>query len=240
MLAIKTPTAYLVLLCAGAAGWALRRRRHEFDTAMCLWVPSAVLLLLMRANINIGVRHALPVVPFLAVLGGRVLGGWMDGRRKPKSDAALPWPQVAAAGTAAAMVASPLPSFPDLLGDFNALVGRAAGHRISMVGEDWGQDVIDLAAFTAKARLPLYYERYGITDHFEMSYQGARFYPIDCRVMPSQRAWIALHAARVVRGQADCHRWLERSKPTHAIHDHIWIYRFPPAGKVWRVDRAAP
>ena len=71
MLAIKTPALLLVALGCALYVFAERRGRVSLPTLCCAWFCVALLLLSMRASINIGIRHILPILPLLALFGAQ-------------------------------------------------------------------------------------------------------------------------------------------------------------------------
>jgi len=71
-LLVKTPVAILILGSAGALGW-LAEIRREGRWREGLWVVGPILGYLAAAlacRTQIGVRHVLPIIPFLLMLAG--------------------------------------------------------------------------------------------------------------------------------------------------------------------------
>ena len=66
---VKTPAASLVLILAALAALPLLWRRAGFAAALLAY-PIAYFGISMAGNINIGVRHLLPIYPFLLILAG--------------------------------------------------------------------------------------------------------------------------------------------------------------------------
>jgi Dolichyl-phosphate-mannose-protein mannosyltransferase len=72
--ALKTSLPFLIV-SLGALGWVLWRLFRKRDRRM-LWLLVPILIyaaLSMSSHINIGIRHFLPVYPFLFIAGGAVL-----------------------------------------------------------------------------------------------------------------------------------------------------------------------
>ena len=77
--AVKTPVPILILLLAGVGMWVFKRRDryHEFY----LLIPVVVYFALaVYSRLNLGLRHLLPIYPFLFILiGGTVTEIWWSG-----------------------------------------------------------------------------------------------------------------------------------------------------------------
>ena len=145
----KTPTLTLVafLLC-GAVGvaWLARSRPGLLDERWwslgCLLAPPAVFLVAaMASRLNIGLRHVLPVYPFLFILCGIAAG--MAWRR---------WRRPCGLALGVVMVGLALETAlaaPHYLSFFNTPSGGARG-GLRLLGDsnlDWGQDLNLLAAW---------------------------------------------------------------------------------------------
>ncbi len=142
-LAVKTPL--LVLLGALAGAWlTLKNFRKDY-----LWVllpPAVFFAAALTAKVQIGYRHIMPVMPFLAVLAGLALarllelkkGGWL------------------AAGLLALNAVSVLRVHPHYLAYFNEPAGGAAnGYKLFVDSNlDWGQGVKGLADYLKSAGNP--------------------------------------------------------------------------------------
>jgi 4-amino-4-deoxy-L-arabinose transferase-like glycosyltransferase len=128
-IAVKTPIAFLLL--AGAGAWYAVR-----DLAGRLWLTlayaGAILAVGMFSNINIGLRHILPMYVALAVLGGAALVKLFEGRSRRAAAASLllVW-----------MAATSLLSHPDYLAYVNALAGTHPENVMVDSDLDWGQDL---------------------------------------------------------------------------------------------------
>jgi hypothetical protein len=124
-LAVKTPVAYMLLVVLGAVTAIRARNRAACE---CLAAASAVLGAGMVSNLNIGVRHVLPVYLFATPLAGLALVHYWRSR-KMVGLLGL-W---LAAGSAMA--------HPDYLADFNLLAMGKPEHILVDSDLDWGQDL---------------------------------------------------------------------------------------------------
>src|SRR5882762_1107144 len=85
--ALKTTVPFLVVSVA-ALGWSvwslIKKREGKRDFRfLFIVVPVAIYLAIsLTSHINIGIRHFLPVYPFLFIAGGALLARLLDARRK--------------------------------------------------------------------------------------------------------------------------------------------------------------
>jgi hypothetical protein len=216
---VKTPLGMLTLLLAGL-GARVMGVRFAFHGALCLWLAAAFLLVASRSHINLGFRHAL-VLPMLSVViaadAVRMIthsARWCELRMA-----------LVAAGLAAC-VAGALAVRPLFLGDFNLLAGgRSGGLAISVIGEDWLQDVGDLARrVRADGLQPLAYFSSATTPRYELTHLGVRFERLGCGKPPPRDAWVAVHVRdRLMRPR--CLGSLQRREPDLVINDHVLLFR---------------
>ncbi|KYF50637.1 hypothetical protein BE08_13060 [Sorangium cellulosum] len=229
MLLIKNPPATVLLLLAGAA-LALRRVRSVSTRSLSVEViavgASSALLLasFMRANLNMGVRHAMPIMPLLAVLAARAFDRlWtLTASRRPA--------QLALAGFVASTALSALLAAPHFLGYFNLFVGGAlGGYKISIYGEDWGQDRAALAKYAKEHDIqPLYYNAMSETRRLEWEYFRVPYKRFSCETVPQPGSWVALHALTIKTAPPKCYKQLRGREPDVKINNHIYLYRIPP------------
>lgn len=126
----------------------------------CLGLPAAIYLWMsVSSNLNIGLRHVLPVYPWL-FMGAALAVAW-----------AWRWRRNVAAVVAGALgVGLAVESFaiaPDYLTFFNVAAGGQRGglHRLGDSNLDWGQDLPAVAAWQQRnPDVPLYFSYFGMVD----------------------------------------------------------------------------
>jgi hypothetical protein len=138
----KTPVGtWLALLGALAVGsYLIAERRHrQLETlwpTMCLFIPFGIYLLsAMTSNLNIGVRHVLPVYPFMYVAAATLLAEGVRRWRTPMIKTL--------AGIGVLLALETCLSWPNYIPFFNFAVGGPRG-GIDLLGDsnlDWGQDL---------------------------------------------------------------------------------------------------
>ncbi len=150
----STLTAWVAaLLIAGGFGLAWRRRSIDSVWLGLLVPPVIYFLVSMTSAINIGMRHILPVYPFLYVAAAAFLAQCFR-QRAPLVMMALAVGQIAECASIA----------PDYLAFFNVLAGGPGNGPRYLVDSniDWGQDLKKLAAWLeAHGTHRVYFEYFG-------------------------------------------------------------------------------
>lgn len=209
--ALKTPLALLL----GVAGTLIFLRRFE------PWMiyPAVYFLTSMWGNLNIGIRHLLPVYPFLCVLVGVTFAQHLRRALPPVFALFL----VAAAGIHLFETAR---AFPHFTAFFNTIAGGPAnGHRYLLDSNlDWGQDTERLGRFVARNRLPAICVSYFGTARLDKHGVPATGVP-DLR--PADFDCVTAVSANVAAGlyvPPDRHPWIRGLKPDFTIGHSIRIY----------------
>lgn len=223
MLLFKTPVVILVLVLLGGplALWRLRMRPPLAVTIMVV-IALMYLALAMRSQLNMGVRHALPVEVMLSMIAAVILGAvWATWGTTARRRAGV--------GLAVALVIGVgIEAGPHYLGWYNALIGRARGHEISAVGDDWGQDRKAFVDLAKRYQLdPLHYGHQTGTRRLEVQFYELKYTPLECGKRPKGGAWVALHLLPL-QARFRCFRYLEGLEPIFVVNDHVHVYWVPP------------
>jgi hypothetical protein len=217
LLGAKLPIGMIVLVVAGL-GLALSRRLRGLPLDVWLhgYFVLAYLALSFDSQINIGVRHALLIVPSLAILAGHGANAlWQLGRAR----------RFAAVGCLASVVIATLVAYPRFVGDFNWLVGgRSGGHWVSVIGEDWGQDVNELAKWQNQREVPVSYFTRNELRYSELEHHGAEVHRFQCYFKPPEDHWVAFHVTPRVRENRCLVPYAGR-EPDLVLNDHILLFR---------------
>ena len=151
VLSVKTPLIALLLAISGFFILLFSRKS--------IWIKSLILVPLglflgaaMMNKINIGLRHILPVYPFLILLAG--YSGSLIGKIK-RSIMRIPL-AIALCGLIVLSAARNVAGGPDHLAYFNELVGgpEQGAKLVADSNLNWGQDNIRLAEFVLAKRMP--------------------------------------------------------------------------------------
>jgi 4-amino-4-deoxy-L-arabinose transferase-like glycosyltransferase len=214
--AVKTPTAPLLLALA-APLWGFARLARRWPVLVA--PPAIYFALSLTSHLNLGIRHLLPVYPFLFVLLG---AGLFELRRRMRV-----WALVL---LSAVQVTEWVGAWPYFLAFFNSLAGGSSnGWRyLADSNLDWGQDV---------KRLKTYLDRLGASEaclaYFgttDVAYYGIRRRTLpltwekearertDCVAAVSVNLLLGLY---VKRGSYD---WLGEREPLARVGYSIYVY----------------
>jgi hypothetical protein len=223
-LAVKTPLPFLLLTGVGiAVAWRAysgsdRRRRLE-PAAIAL----AILVVCLPSRINIGLRHVLPMYPFLAIVAGiGVVGLWRAQRTRPAARAfavlLVGWQLAASAG-----------AHPDYLAYFNELAGRHPERILIDSDLDDGQDLKRLADTLRARRIP------AVSLAYAGSATAAEHGLPPIHWLEPHRpvtGWVAASLYSIKLGSLDRpghddFAWLERYRPVALVGRSIRLYYIP-------------
>jgi hypothetical protein len=137
VLAVKTPLALLLLLIPGV--WYCCRRAPT-SWVLPLAFSLGVLLPAMAGQINIGVRHILPIYAGLSIIGAVALERLADSARAGK------WAALFAAVAVLWLAGTGIYRHPHYVSYFNELADRKPENVLVDSDLDWGQDYVQVAA----------------------------------------------------------------------------------------------
>lgn len=219
-IAVKTPLPALALLLLAIVP-AVRVRR--FEVLVCSIFVALFLLVAAFSSLNLGIRHVLPIYPFLFAACAIAL---FDTSRKMK---------IAAAVLVGAHALTAVLAFPSYLSYFNPLIGspRNADRVLIDSNLDWGQDLRRLAQW-AKANdvetLRVHYFGASSVER-ELGARGKRWAAPRAELLP--KGWFAVsrHFYRLsflpARSPVDYERYLRASgaKYVTTVGGSIDVYR---------------
>jgi hypothetical protein len=169
---IKTPIALILLLALGLFVCVARFRTLGAMPLAFVGVPIAVYLgVAMASGINLGLRHILPIYPFVLLIAAAAV--------KMLLATTARWTPVALAVVLVAGVAEPARAYPYSLAFFNQLVGGPEnGYRyLADSNLGWGGNLKRLKAWMDRNSVP----------HINLAYFGQadpEYYMIDATHLP--------------------------------------------------------
>lgn len=235
---VKSPTPMLLLLIAVAVhGIWLRCRRSappvgvqfhpRANAGPFLWVdllvpPALYLAWSMASDLNLGVRHLLPVYPFIAVAVGSIATvRWFTRRWM---DRAL-WLAVVFVSCSIALI-----QFPHYLPYTNALIPEKDRHLLLLKdsNNDWGQDLKHLRSYLRSYGQPPYFIAY--YGQAPLSSYGIVAAPVPtsdaAASLAPQSGTYAVSISSMLSQNGE-YRWLLSYEPTEVVGGSILIYTFP-------------
>lgn len=209
---VKTPLPILLLTFSGLTAVLVRFRRRPVFHAVLLAAPVMLAAGAVFSSLNIGVRHLLPVTPFLAVAAGIGASVLWKSRR---------WTRFAVAGLAVWLALATGLSHPHQLSYGNELIGGPGNtwRHLADSNVDWGQDLPAVAEIVRKAPLRrLYLSYFGTADpaasgltYVRIPGMGMAERRFEDGEDPGGREWLAvsitnLHGVYTVK--KDAYAWL--------------------------------
>ncbi|MBE9527866.1 MAG: glycosyltransferase family 39 protein [Proteobacteria bacterium] len=228
---LKTPIPTLFLFAASVIYYLKSMKRSASGLgALWLLLPVLMLFVLVSAqNVNIGLRHLLPIYPFIFVMIGSVTTIKTESVRLAKRVLviAIAWYVVVAGAT-----------YPHQLAYFNEFIGNPDNGYKYLVDSnlDWGQDLPALKEFMVERdikRIKLAYfgfsdpKQYGI----EYDYLPSYYMPMtegaggDIEL----EGWFAISATMlqgVYLPNRDMYRFFREREPEAVLGHSIFIYKF--------------
>lgn len=241
--AVKTPlgtlAALLAVLAVGVVGLARGPvrllhawRRLNFAWVVVLVPPVVYLTFTLIGGINIGIRHLLPIYPFLFALLGAGL-------------VRIPWRRrsLIIGITLGATALESVLVYPYYLAFFNRAVGGPGNgaHYLVDSNLDWGQDLKRLKTYLDE-------HHYGKVCICYFGSAPPRYYGIEEQYLPAGNQWkersemicpVAAVSATVLMGDyvpLSQLAWLRERKPIAKVGYSIYVYpisesdKHPPAG----------
>ncbi|MGC2112243.1 MAG: glycosyltransferase family 39 protein [Candidatus Korobacteraceae bacterium] len=225
-LAVKSTIPFLILVFAGVV--------HLIKVTLLpakRWVAVAplvaaltVLLLCVPSQINIGVRHILPIYPLLAIIAG-VGGAWLWSTTRPMyAGAAL------VILLSAWHLTSSVRAHPDYLAYFNEFAGQHPERILVDSDLDWGQDLLRLSAVLQQRQISQLSIAYAGSSHLDLGNFGLPPFHILDPHQPTS-GWIAISLLKLKTGGLgfpdDSFSWLNAYRPVDRIGRSILLYYVP-------------
>lgn len=218
---LKTPISLLIYIFVAALFFSFKKEKAEYF----LLIPVGVLVsAALLSHINIGIRHILPVYPFLIVLASSLTTARFSTPR---------FFSTCFGGLALWYLFSTLSIFPSYLAYFNEFVGPKRGYQILVDSNlDWGQDLKRLKIFMDKKDMKqIYLSYFGTADP---CYYGIRFVylpssPTRCGqgVEDDTAGFLAIsatHLQSVYFPYKSSFEWLKQYEPIAQIGYSIFMY----------------
>ena len=214
----------------------LRLLEDNFVEAGMLFVVGVYWVFSIKSNLNIGVRHILPTLPFIYALTARQIGFWIQSSPQILG---LKWRRFKRSFVVVVLfvwtIISVVSVWPSFLAYFNEIAGGPSnGYKFAVDSNlDWGQDILRLARFVEKNDI-----KEIKLDYF--SGAPAEYYIKDAKIMSfdreaPQKGWLAISASVLQGackgGKIPCsyneraYTWLDQYQPVAKIGYSIFVYK---------------
>jgi hypothetical protein len=210
---VKTPLAVLLLFVGAIWVFKKTKSKDKLDEILLILPPVVFFLFAMTAKINLGVRHILPVYPFLYIFISRLALYFSQNRLAPK---------VVLAFLCLWFLGANLTIFPSYLAYFNEAVGGPKNgiKYLSDSNIDWGQDAKRLAQYLKENHIETIYLDY-FWDKEPLAYYHIHYQPLK-PTMQEARGYLVISVSAL---QLEEYKWLRQEKPLAHIGYSTYIYK---------------
>ena len=230
---LKTSAGLHLLMLTGLATLAAARPQWSWRTAAAsrLRVPAVGALVflgfVMAAKLNIGFRHALPMLPLVCILTACAVARAWAMRR--------PVLRLAVAAGAAWHILSPLAAYPFFISYLSEYTGSAENSHATLVdsSRDWGQGLIALREFMREENIDailLSYFGSASPDAYDLEYIPLpSFFPLEQPATPPAGIppWIAISATNLAGNylNGDPFARFRTVEPHRIVGGSIFVFR---------------
>jgi hypothetical protein len=232
-IAVKTPLATLAALAISVVYWAVRRVPFPrcWDCLALLLLPIVYVATAMTSDLNLGIRHVLPVYPFLFIILGLTAADGLRQFRRPAT--------IVISLFLLGLALETYTSYPDFIPFFNiAAGGWENGPRL--LGDsnvDWGQDLPAIAQWQRQhLQYQLFLNYFGSADP---RYYGIHYVNLPGSNAPDDEIAVdsrppvyaissnASHAPWLTPEAKDFYAKLQSRQPIAVLGHCIYLYNQP-------------
>lgn len=219
---VKTPLSVIILLFAAVGfniGW---RKKLEFRDWLLIIPPAFYLLVSMFSRLNIGIRHILPIYPFIYLYIGYFVVEFFNRHKNVSRNLLITYYLLLTALLAWYLYAA-ISVYPYFMTYFNELVGGPKnGSNVLLDSNiDWGQNTKRIADYLRahnideKIKLEYFWSGTVQPNYYKINYENLRAND------PSQKGWIIIATFAL---ETDEFSWLKNYKPVDTITNAIYVY----------------
>lgn len=140
---LKTPVTIIMLVLTSIAGLLVRWPKEKDKKWLIAIILTPIIFywgMTLKGQLNIGIRHLLPTVPFVLLLIGWFIQPYINGKTK--------WPKITLGLLLIYLVGSTLVNYPNFIAYFNEFTPRDQRYqRLVDSSLDWGQDLLRLKKY---------------------------------------------------------------------------------------------
>jgi len=219
---VKEPLSLLILFFSAIASWILWKKKLEFRDWVLILPIIIYFALALVSKLNIGLRHLLPIYPFIFIFIGYFISELfhrVKGNRKLLTTFYL-----SLAVLFAWYLYANISIYPYYMTYFNELAGGAKnGWKILADSNmDWGQDMKRLAAWVKEENIQEPIKMgYFWSGYSEPKYYGINYIQLKAND-PSQKGYIVVGASTLYKPEF---AWLKNYKPIKIIGNSVFVYK---------------
>jgi hypothetical protein len=217
----KEPLAFIILIMSGVVYWIFHRKKLEFRDWILVIPVLFYILVTLFSKLNIGIRHLMPIYPFLFIYAGYFASNLFQ---KVKNNRKI---LIAYSLSLIALLVwylfANLLVCPYYFTYFNELTGGPlnGGKYLADSNIDWGQDMKRLSLFLKEKNIssPVKME-YFWSGYLQPTYYGINY----TRLAPNDSNQKGLIAIGVSALQTKEFSWLKNYKPYKIIGNALYVY----------------
>ncbi len=219
---VKEPLALLIMFFGGIISWVVWRKKLEFRDWLLI-IPTALYFCFsLTAQLNVGIRHLLPIYPFLFIFIGYSVSEFISHRKlSPRNKIFTSYLPVAL--LFGWYLYAALSVYPYFMTYFNELAGgpRGGSRILADSNIDWGQDMKRVAGWIKEQHLsePVKMD-YFWSGTIQPQYYGINFIPLQ-KDDPSQKGWIIIGVTSLQRPEF---KWLQHYPPLKIIGNSVFVF----------------
>lgn len=220
---VKTPLPIVILIILSAIFFIKWKKKLGFWEWVIILSTSVYFIISLFSKLNIGIRHLLPIYPFIFIWLGYFLFLWLKYLQKSAAAKKCIY-FIIISGLIFWYIAGTVKIYPHYLSYFSDLIGGSK-NGISYLADsniDWGQDLKRLKKWLDDNQI----QEPVLLEYFWTGEDGPTYYGINWQRLepnnPDQKGYIAIGVGAL---QTEKFSWLKKFQPIAQVGYSINIYK---------------
>jgi hypothetical protein len=218
----KEPLSFIILLFGSVIFLIYKRKKLEFRDYLVIIPVCVYFLVALFSKLNIGIRHIMPIYPFLFILVGYFVSELYNQVKKNRIlliayclllTALFSW-----------YLYANISIYPYYMTYFNELTVGGIKNGNSILTDsnvDWGQDTKRLSEWLKSENIQETIKmKYDWSGSYQPKYYGINFINLEAND-PSQKGWIAIGLSDLQKPEFS---WLKNYQPVKVIGNSVFVY----------------